>query len=198
MYHTQHAILNSELGIIPFPHLYIENIFTELVYRALRVNLPPHSTYKRFDGYPTRYLCTPSGPFWSTLIERLQPIRHMLARKLNVKEAPGDIARVALIRDYPGYAIGPHTDSPNKLFSALFYLPPDATLREHGTTLYASALRDPGTQHYAMSEAFTPEVTVPFMPNTMFAFAKTDRSWHGVQPFNGPGVRDVLLLYVNK
>ena len=36
---------------------------------------------------------------------------------------------------------------------------------------------------------------MPFLPNTMFAFVKTDHSFHGVEPIADPGVSRYLLLY---
>jgi hypothetical protein len=36
---------------------------------------------------------------------------------------------------------------------------------------------------------------MPFLPNTMFAFVKTDHSFHGVEPIADAGVSRYLLLY---
>lgn len=43
---------------------------------------------------------------------------------------------------------------------------------------------------------FSPQWTAPFMPNTCFAFHRTDQSFHGVLPHDNLGVRNVLLLNV--
>jgi len=36
---------------------------------------------------------------------------------------------------------------------------------------------------------------MPFLPNTMFAFVKTDHSFHGVEPIVDAGISRYLLLY---
>jgi hypothetical protein len=36
---------------------------------------------------------------------------------------------------------------------------------------------------------------MPFVPNSLFVFLKTDRSFHGVEPVTDPDVRRWLLLY---
>ena len=36
---------------------------------------------------------------------------------------------------------------------------------------------------------------MPYLPNTLFAFMKTDHSFHGVEPVRGDDVRRDLLLY---
>ena len=38
-------------------------------------------------------------------------------------------------------------------------------------------------------------MTMPFLPNTLFAFMKTHNSFHGVEPIQEIGVRRDLLLY---
>jgi hypothetical protein len=36
---------------------------------------------------------------------------------------------------------------------------------------------------------------MPFKPNTLFAFVKTDNSFHGVEPVMDPDTKRWLLLY---
>jgi len=38
-------------------------------------------------------------------------------------------------------------------------------------------------------------MTMPFLPNSLFAFLKTHNSFHGVEPIQETGVRRDLLLY---
>jgi hypothetical protein len=107
------------------------------------------------------------------------------------------------VRDFTKYSIGPHTDMPRKLISLLFYVAKDEVLRDTGTSLFVP--RDPafscdGTRWYKF-KSFKKTATMEFVPNALFAFLKTDRSFHGVEEINHPQVeRNVLLynVYVNK
>jgi len=102
-----------------------------------------------------------------------------------------------LVRDFTSYAIGPHTDSPRKLISLLFYLPKDESMRHLGTTIFAPAtpgLRDEGGRHHKF-DGFKRVATMPYVPNALFAFFKTDHSFHGVDTIGDPGIERDLLLY---
>ena len=90
-----------------------------------------------------------------------------------------------------------HTDRPTKAMSFLFYLPPDDTRPHLGTSIYAP--RDPqftctGGPHHDFAH-FHRVYTMPYLPNTLFAFPKTANSFHGVEPIQDNAVRRDLLLY---
>jgi hypothetical protein len=102
-----------------------------------------------------------------------------------------------LVQDYTTYSLGPHTDTPSKVLSFLFYLPADDSRPHLGTSMYVP--KDPaftcrGGPHHKF-EPFRRVVTMPYVPNTLFAFLKTDNSFHGVEPVTEEGVRRDLLLY---
>lgn len=102
-----------------------------------------------------------------------------------------------LVEDRTDYQLGPHTDSPKKVLSFLFYLPRDDSQRHLGTSIYLPknpAFRCPGGPHYA-HDAFERLWTMPFLPNSLFAFLKTDISFHGVEPVEDADCRRWLLLY---
>ena len=66
--------------------------------------------------------------------------------------------------------------------SLLFYLPPDDTMRHLGTSIYAPKnpdFRCEGTGHHSF-ELFKKVATMEYRPNTLFAFFKTERAFHGV------------------
>jgi hypothetical protein len=44
-------------------------------------------------------------------------------------------------------------------------------------------------------DAFKKVTTMPFKPNSLFGFLRTDRSFHGVDQINDEGVVRDLLLY---
>lgn len=102
-----------------------------------------------------------------------------------------------LVRDFTRYAIGPHTDSQRKLVSLLFYLPRGDEIRHLGTSIYAPldpGFRCAGGPHYAFDK-FKKVASMPFAPNSLFAFFKTDQSFHGVDQILDAGVERNLLLY---
>ena len=108
-----------------------------------------------------------------------------------------------LVRDFSQYALTPHTDTPRKLVSLLYYLPPDDSLRHLGTSLHVP--RDPsfrcdGSRHHT-EEQFLKVATAEYLPNALFGFFKNDRAFHGIDEIQGENiVRDSLLynLYVDK
>jgi len=102
-----------------------------------------------------------------------------------------------LVQDYTNYALGPHTDAPSKVLSFLFYLPSDDSRPHLGTSLYLPKDPNflcPGGPHYSF-DRFRRVYTMPYVPNTLFAFLKTHNSFHGVEPVTDPNVRRDLLLY---
>ena len=102
-----------------------------------------------------------------------------------------------LIRDFSHYAIGPHTDKAQKLVSLLFYLPHDSSMQHLGTSIYAHldpSFRCPGGPHYEFTN-FRRVATMPYVPNSLFLFFKTDRAFHGVEPIQDENVERNLLLY---
>ena len=109
-----------------------------------------------------------------------------------------------MTKDRSGYVLGPHTDSPVKVATALFYMPvrsyldgPHNALQSEsfGTSLYLPkdpTFRCPGGAHHPRS-AFDLVHTFPYAPNTMFAFFKTDNSFHGVEPVESREPRRLLI-----
>jgi len=104
---------------------------------------------------------------------------------------------VLIVRDGTSYALGPHTDARHKVLSFLFYLPADDSQAHLGTSIYLP--NDPqfrcegGPEHDR--RRFRLMATMPYLPNTLFAFMKTSNSFHGVEPIHGPAVRRDVLLY---
>ena len=106
-------------------------------------------------------------------------------------------ADALVVRDHTNYNIGPHTDAPHRLLSLLFYCPDDDSMASLGTSIYVP--RDPGFRckggaHYKHSK-FQNVRTMAYKPNSLFAFFKTDNSFHGVEPINDENVLRDLLLY---
>jgi hypothetical protein len=79
----------------------------------------------------------------------------------------------------------------------LFYLPGDESQSHLGTSMYVPrdpAFHCPGGPHYEY-RGFDCAWTMPFVPNSLFAFVKSNTSFHGVEPVTEPGARRWLLLY---
>ena len=172
----------------------------------------------RGDGYPARGVLpmTPeqlapldAGPraFWERFRQWLLGPRfgHTMIGKFApyLTHRLGDLSKVRfgwealIVRDRTTYTLGPHTDAPSKALSFLFYLPPDASMAHLGTSIYVP--RDPafvcaGGPHYGF-EKFQRMFTMSYVPNALFAFMKTDNSFHGVEPIQEPEVQRDLLLY---
>jgi hypothetical protein len=107
------------------------------------------------------------------------------------------VSEALLVQDYSTYSLPPHTDSPKKVVAFLFYLPEDESLSHLGTSIYIPRDRrgvSDGTR-YCRPEDFDLMTTMPYVPNSLFAFVKTPNSFHGVEPIAEREVRRDLLLY---
>lgn len=118
---------------------------------------------------------------------------------------PGDQKRpninysteIFLMRDLTNYSLGPHTDSPSKLLSVLFYLPSADDRPDLGTALYLPkdrSFRCAGGPHHPF-ELFERVITLPYRRNTLLAFPKTDQCFHGVEPVTTAATTRDLMLF---
>jgi hypothetical protein len=105
------------------------------------------------------------------------------------------------IRHRAGYFLGPHSDLYSKLVVLLFYLAPDESNGHLGTSIYrpkTPGFTCPNSTHYPF-EDFVRVKTASYLPNSLLAFERTDRSFHGVEPLSqqdvSKGSRD-LIQYV--
>lgn len=91
-----------------------------------------------------------------------------------------------LIRHREGYFLGPHSDLWSKIVVVLFYLAHDDGAPHLGTSIYRP--RDPEfscpkSLHHPF-EDFIKVETAPYRPNSLLAFLRSDRSFHGVEPLS--------------
>ena len=108
--------------------------------------------------------------------------------------------RISLVKDFSKYLLGAHTDSLSKVLTFLFYIPKDKSLEDCGTSLYKP--RDISTftnkMQFSMNDTekyFTEEKKIPFIPNSVLIFPRTNFSYHGVSSLNiGSKERNLLLL----
>jgi len=137
--------------------------------------------------------------FTAAVFDKFRTHMKFLAGQL--QEAGGAELNVAaesfLIRDKAGYELGPHTDSPAKLVSMLFYLAPNEEHPELGTTFYTPKDRAffcEGGPHHSY-EQFERADTIPYKPNCLLAFPKTEHSFHGVEPVSDDTLQRDLLFF---
>ena len=195
----------------PWRHIYVRNVFPDDFYAEMLARLPPDAAYGDEDDYPHRRLLNPmeySDPFWREIAMWMASKPYITGLYGRFKEValerfgdkPLDIGvNVRLVRDDPAYSLSPHTDVPGKFLSFLFYLPEDDGMKDFGTTIFYPLDEDRVSDGKAWLpfDEFEPVWTAPYMPNTCFAFARTDRSFHGVLPCpDETRMRNALLLNV--
>jgi hypothetical protein len=223
--HVLYKVANAPVNLFPYPHIYVRDVFPTDFYSKLRAHLPPADVYKDLKalnrvgaGYPdTRLvmvvnpeniqaLAEPIRSFWSEFARWLlggfgetvlAKFGQFLNRRFGDSRAMQYYDEALIVQDYTTYSLGPHTDSPHKVLSFLFYLPPDDSLAHLGTSIYVP--KDPqfichGGPHHPF-ERFQRMATMPYLPNSLFAFVKTYNSFHGVEPIQETGIRRDLLLY---
>jgi len=198
----------------PFYHLEFDRVFPDDVYAQI-LNLMPesddyrpmHGRSKAQDGPATRVkidlfpeyirnLPPEKRALWDIVGRALcsEPVKQAFIRRL----APGlskrfgkDFAQTGmypipiLTRDIPGYKITPHTDTNWKGITVQLYLPKDDANTDIGT-IFHDVLPD-GTKPKAAQ--------MRFAPNSGYAFAVGDDTWHSADPVhNRVKTRDSILL----
>lgn len=200
----------------PFVHLTFSNIFPDDIYAAMLDAMPGSGDYRALPGRHGRNL-RPDGkstrvkvdlfpeyirhfprekqPIWHIIGEALcsDPVRDAFMHRLGPgleRRFGSDYARVGmypipvLTRDIPGYFIKSHTDTHWKGITVQLYLPRD------------EAWLDVGTFFRRRIDGKLKRVKqVPFAPNSGYAFAVTDDSWHSADTVPEHVItRDSILL----
>jgi hypothetical protein len=201
----------------PFYHLQYERVFPDAIYAEMLRAMPVASDYRplpgrhnenlREDGSSTRVKIDLFPEYIRHLPAGKREIWDLVGRVLCSSEvqtafmrrlAPGlakrfgpDYADVGmypipvLTRDIPGYSITPHTDTHWKGMTIQLYLPKTDAHPNIGTIFHGRA--DDGS--------FTRDVQMRFAPNTGYAFAVGDDTWHSADPVGSEvATRDSILL----
>ena len=200
----------------PFLHLIFTGIFPDDVYAEMLDAMPSSTDYRalpgrggsnlRADGSSTRvkidlfreyirHLPQTKQKVWDVVGHALcsKPVRDAFVRRL----APGLEHRFGsgyasvgmypipiLTRDIPGYRIKPHTDTHWKGITVQLYLPRDEAWTDIGTIFH-------GRENGKLTRA----KQMRFAPNSGYAFAVTDNSWHSADPVHERvTTRDSILL----
>ena len=187
----------------PFLHLTFTGVFPDDVYAEMLDAMPSSSDYRalpgrggsnlRADGSSTRvkidlfreyirHLPRTQQKVWDVVGHALcsKPVRDAFVGRL----APGLEHRFGtgyasvgmypipiLTRDIPGYRIKPHTDTHWKGITVQLYLPRDEAWTDIGTIFH-------GRENGKLTRA----KQMRFAPNSGYAFAVTDKSWHSADP----------------
>ena len=90
---------------------------------------------------------------------------------------------ISMAKDRPGFAIEPHTDSSDNVFTILFYAPETDCNREFGL---ATCTRNKRFRR-----------KIPFLPNRLIVFVPTNQTWHGVDLLTNDlkGTRNSIQMF---
>jgi hypothetical protein len=223
--HLSYSLRNAPVREFPFPHCYIRDVFPSNYYELIQQNLPDHAdmisngqagrgaqlTARFVLELKSQYLQTlPEGKreFWSEFAHWIlaEPFKtSALGKFAELIErrfmAAGDVefnSDAVLVEDLTNHSMGPHTDHPRKALAMLFYLPKDDSQAHLGTSIYLPkdpAFVCPGSGPHHRSDGFELVTTIPYLPNSLFMFAKTDNSFHGVEPVDDLDCRRWLLMF---
>ena len=206
------AVESAHVGTGPFYHLQLSNIFPHDTYAAMLAALPSSEDYRpmrgrsktadqtrvKIDLFPEyiRHLPPEKFAVWSQLGATLcseqvkNAFREMLAPALERRfgkdfRSVGMFPIPVLTRDIPGYLIVPHTDTHWKGITVQLYLPKDESAIDIGTIF-----------HERLPDGSMPKTRqMRFAPNSGYAFAVGDDTWHSADPVhNGVKTRDSILL----
>jgi hypothetical protein len=200
----------------PFFHLQFDRVFPDDIYARIIAAMPVAADYRPLPGRNNGNI-RPDGSSTRVKIDLFpEYIRHLAPDKLRIWDvvgralcsqevqaafverlAPGLTRRFGkqyaavgmypipvLTRDVPGYRIAPHTDTRWKGITVQLYLPRDASVTHIGTIF-----------HERLPDGSLPKTAqMKFAPNTGYAFAVGDNTWHSADPV-GPEVetRDSIL-----
>ena len=217
--HVVGAIEAAAQNEAPFHHLRLSDVFPPGLYAAMLEAMPIAQDYRPMSGrtkytrlqggggtrtkidlFPefVRHLPAAKRPVWrlvgcvlcsaqvrEALRERLAP---GLERRFGMRyRSLGMYAIPVLTRDVPGYRIGVHPDTRSKAMTVQLYLPADRSIKHVGTVFH----RRTGHGSYERAGRMS------FAPNTGYAFAVNDDTYHSVDTV-GPEVRtrdSILLTY---
>jgi hypothetical protein len=197
----------------PFPHLVLDHVFPDDLYDAMMSAMPVVSDYRPMSGrakgldaadgthtrvkidlFPEyiRHLPPEKRAIWDVVGQVLcsESVRDAFVRRL-AKPLANRFAKVALYpvpiltRDIPGYRIYPHPDTHWKSITVQLYLPRDDSTAHIGTIF-----------HDRQPDGSLPKHTqMKFSPNSGYAFAVGDNTWHSADPVGTEvTTRDSILL----
>jgi len=212
------SVQKAREGSVPFYYLQLDRVFPPDFYAEMLRTMPNENDYRPMSGKSKMGSSRPDGKPTRTKIDLFpEYIRHLPAEKFTVWDLVGRVLRSEdvkkaliqhlapglrkrfgekfsavgmypvpiLTRDIPGYRVFKHTDSLWKGITVQLYLAPDNSHTNIGTIF-----------HERLPDGTKPKRTqMPFAPNSGYAFAVWNDTWHSADPV-GPEVktRDSILL----
>lgn len=199
----------------PCDHVRLEGIFDAYTADQLLEHLPDQDHYDEQihkdallpDGRYARLrfelteeniakLDEPRRSFWRGVLEEVrspeierafkEKFRSALTRRFGdaFMEIP-TVQRPVLFRDVAGYKISVHADNLDKVITSQIYLPRDQSQAHLGTSFHRRKA----------DRSFEKIKTLPFTPNSGYAFPVTTQSWHSVEQMrDSDGPRNSLML----
>lgn len=209
----------------PFPHFVLEQVFPDDYYRELLCHLPDSAVYENLyevtdlkldhfrhrdqrdmdHGWTDRL---PPGhrEFWDSFNQWFlsEELAQAVMQSFGWESWPELSVESQFIRHRAGYFLGPHSDLYTKLVVLLFYLAPDRSAEHLGTSLYRpkqAGFNCRESKHYPFTD-FIRVKTAPYRPNSLLAFARSDVSFHGLEPLSEQDVattagRDVIQYVIH-
>ncbi len=211
----------------PFSHFLLEEAFSDAFCQLILENLPDDDefNFNIFSGpnesqrgvinlnmrRHTKRMSREKRIFWLEIARYLSSSKFITSvtrkfsrgirdRFANAQHSIGSFyCEAKLLRDKSGYGLLPHTDSPNRVATLMFYLPRDEGMARYGTTIYAPK-REGFTcigKNRHPYDLFDEIKTVPFLPRTGLGFMKSNKSFHGVKVVSEPAAgRDILTFSI--
>jgi hypothetical protein len=191
--HAIYRIRISRERLYPFPHIWVEDVFPTDFYEHTLKHLSQATRFQEMLEYPGRQ-------FSDDLPQEVKNLFFHPRWFFEVASCfgQGRSTTIRWTRDRTGYHLDPHTDHPDKVWTALFYMPQESD--GYGTSLYLPKdrrLRSDGQQKHPRDQ-FDLIYTFPFQANCMLAMTRTDDSWHGVEPLVIDKPRDILFYTLNR
>ena len=208
------AIIGAESFARPYPLILFRDFFPAGFYRRLLMRFPDVERFAGLNGDGTRReyalydersdpgseegrelwgivrRVLSSAEVASALRAKLEPGFRIRSKKSGEGWPIPMHPRPVLYTDLDGYAIKPHPDTRRKVLTMQIYLPADETQRELGTAIYKMSPR--GVFAWK-SYGLVKERTVPFLPNSGYAFVVIHpafsllrSSWHGREAISVP------------
>ena len=166
------ALAESSVTSEPFPHLTASGLVNPWALKQVSRDFPDITQPGVFPLSELRY-----GPAFERLVEDIQgaEVEAMLERKFGLTLS--DKSLMVTVRGWCQARDGRiHTDSKDKVLTCLLYLNPGEWEPEGGRLRLLRGGRD--------LEDMIAEV--PPAGGSLVAFVRTDKSWHGHAPFEGP------------
>jgi len=202
-------IEDAQVIVDPFPHIVIENFFSEDFYQCALKYYPIESQFyasrlcSNYGCLESSSLSTDQKVFWHhfgevivnrfikpRLIDKLKPFFHL---KLNMEKFPCE--SLDYNRDFMNYrqdslvlglqitkyrGISAHVDQLNLFAALLIYFPTDDQHQECGTIFYNSnSSADVNTLYADDGLDLQFAKKIPYKPNTLLCFLQTPFAWHG-------------------